>query len=434
LSSPGAAACLAAARIAVGVVAGCAGSASDVPGVSRPVVAAAPAAVAPAVPTTWTVDNARDLQPISPQRQGRVLRPLAAIPEYERVLGVLGKVVDSYAGDADNPWAIAHGILARGPEFKLADGRPAVGHLFAAFGERRNIGPLTFVGFPRSRGDVRVEPHTDLILKNLAEAGLEPSVQVQAGDAQFELADFYRYTLLKTYLVAAENRSSYDNTHDMSWGLQALATWAPTHPLRWTGPGGEAMDLDELTHFVVAVLTQESKFMFDAMRAGRKFERSGQPLFSYPCGGSHLVQGASYAVARGFGRPEDRAYIEAQVALLLYRRPIELELYDRAVGKHRQHRLRIGIQRMKFLGHWLETMGKLEALGVLASSDARQLEIESAAQNLVLAVAELEDLGVFDRLPQIRADDEQQYLDIVGDSAHAIRGLGLVLGRGSIAY
>lgn len=410
----------------------CTGTPSSEP---RPKAVPAPVELPAAPPVvTWTADNVRSLVPAIPARTGTVGRPIAAIPEYEHVLAVLGKVVDTYAGDADNAWAIAHGILARGPEFRLADGRPAIGHLFATFGERRSIGPLSFVGFPRTRGEVRVEPHTDLVMKNLTEAGVSPELQVKVGDAEFQLADLYRYTLLKTYLVAAENRSSFDSTHDMPWGLQALAAWAPSRPLRWTGPGGEAMDLDELTHFVVAVLTQESSFMFGAMRAGQEFERKGQPLFAYPCGGAHLVQGAAYAVARGFGRAEDRQYVEAQVALLRYRRTIELDMYDRAVAGAPQHRLRMAVQRLKFLGHWLETMGKMAALGFFAPSEAGQLEIESAAQNLVLAVAELESLRVFDRLPEIRAGDEQQYLDLVGDSAHAVRGLELVLGRGSIAY
>ena len=42
--------------------------------------------------------------------------------------------------------------------------------------------------------------------------------------------------------------------------------------------------------------------------------------------------------------------------------------------------------------------------------------------------------GAFDKLPEIRAKDEQIYLDIIGDSGHAVRGLELALGRGKVAW
>jgi hypothetical protein len=39
-----------------------------------------------------------------------------------------------------------------------------------------------------------------------------------------------------------------------------------------------------------------------------------------------------------------------------------------------------------------------------------------------------------DNLASLRQGNEQLYLDIVGDSAHAVRGMELALGRASIAY
>lgn len=278
------------------------------------------------------------------------------------------------------------------------------------------------------------ESHTDLILKNLTEIGVQPGAAFPMGDGTVTAADLYRYTVLKTFLHMAENRSSFRDPNDMPWGLQALAAWAPQDGLRWVATDGTPMDLDELTHFVVAVVAKESKFMFDAARAGQGFERKGQPLFSYTCGGAHLVQGAAYAVARGFGEKDDRTHITKQGLLLLYRLPIELAIYDDAMKTSRHHRERLLVQRMKFLGHWLETMSKLQILGLFTPDEQQARSVEGAAQNLVLTVSALAEYGTFDRLAAIRVDAPQLYLDVVGDAAHAIRGLELALGRQTLPW
>jgi hypothetical protein len=249
------------------------------------------------------------------------------------------------------------------------------------------------------------------------------------GGSKVSAADVYRYTLLKTYLRASENASSFADPNDMAWGVQALAAWAPSRDLRWVANDGTKMDMNDLADFLVVVLTKESKFMFDAMRTGAGFQREGQPLFSYTCGGAHLLQGASYAVARGFGKPENRTWVAAQGPLLLYRLPIELTQYDAGMVRFKDQRERLLAQRLKFLGHWLESMSKLRILGLFTPDSIQLTSIEGAAQNLALTVAELERMGTFSRLDTLATEDHQLYLDLVGDSAHAVRGLELALGR-----
>ena len=45
---------------------------------------------------------------------------------------------------------------------------------------------------------------------------------------------------------------------------------------------------------------------------------------------------------------------------------------------------------------------------------------------------EIERLGWFRNLDAIRAADEQAYLDVLGDTAHALRGLDLSSGEGKV--
>ncbi len=401
----------------------------------------APRAEAPSAPPStppaaaaWSSANIRELLPVAPTRAGSVSRPVPALPDYDRALATLSAVVERYAGDPENPWAIMHGVLARGPEFRLADERVGLAHVFAAYAEPRLFGSLNLLSFPKTRNGKPVEPHTDLVLKNMTEVGVLPEASFPVGAGVATAADLYRATLLKTWIRMAENKLSFDGFNDMPWGLQALAAWAPSEDLRWVAEDGTSMDMDIFTDFTVAVLHKESKFMFQSMAAGQDFERKGQPLFSYACGGAHLVQGASFAVARGFGRPESRKAVTAQAALLFYRLPIELRIYDDTMKKMRQHREKLLVQRMKFLGHWLETMSKLEILGFFTPDDIQAATIEGAAQNLVITVRAIEDEGLLADMTALRTRDEQLYLDLVGDSAHAIRGLELALGRQSLKW
>ncbi len=406
------------------------------PPAEEPVVAAPPPAVAPlAAPTIWRAENIAELIPVAPARRTTVGKPIPPGPKYDAALQALGMIVESWAGDHENPWAMAHGILARGPAFRLADGREAIPHLFAAYAEPRSIGSHTLLGFPRTLPDnTPVEPHTDLLLKNMGEVGVAPDATFPTRTGTGAIADLYRYTLLKTHLVAKTNKSSYDDPNDMPWGLQALAQWAPAGELQWIANDGTPMDLDFLASFTVGVLTHESAFLFQAMQRGQSFERQGQQLFSYTCGGAHLLQGASYAVARGYGSAKDRKAVEAQVPLMFYRLPIELAVYDDALKKNPKYKTRLLVQRMKFLGHWLETMGKLQALGLYTPDEPQMQAIEGAAQNLVLVVEALQKRGTFDDMERLRTEDNQLYLDVIGDACHAVRGLELALGRGGIAW
>ncbi len=406
---------------------------------------AALAGAASGAVTVWNVENIDQLVPVVPARRNAVARPVATTPAYEVTLTTLGEVVDRYAADPENPWAIAHGLLARGSAYRIGDGRPALAHVFQAYAEPRTFAraggaaPRSLVGFPAARGSIRIEPHTDLLLKNAIEAGFAPDATFASPTGPVTLADLYRATVLKTWLVAERNHSSFKDPNDVVWGLQALAAWAPSTgdakpELQWIASDGTPMDLDGLTSFSVAMLTQESAFLFEALQKGTPFTRSGQNLFAYTCGGAHLVQGASYAVARGFGTEMDRKAIVAQVPLLFYRLPNELRVYDEAMARNPKYRTRLLVQRVKFLGHWLETVSKMQAMGLFEPTPEQLRLVEGAATNLSLAVDALAKQGTFAQVESIRTKDEQLYLDILGDSAHALHGLELAMGRAQVAW
>ena len=79
-------------------------------------------------------------------------------------------------------------------------------------------------------------------------------------------------------------------------------------------------------------------------------------------------------------------------------------------------------------------MHKLAAMGFYRPSEQQQASLAGVAQQVVLTAKAIESQGAFDQASAIRKVDEQLYLDLVGDSAHALHGLELALGRAQIHY
>jgi len=374
---------------------------------------------------------------VLPERQARTPYPVVADGKIEAALRALKKLVSQETSDPDNPWAIAHGLLAIGQEHVLSTGESAVDALFARYAVGAEREGLPVIAFP-ARGKssdgktIAVEPHTDMMMKVLAEIGVRLDTSVQVEGHPHQIGELYYDTVLSTYLDAAKNKSSYSTPNDMPWGLQAIATYAPVDA-NWEAQG-LSMTLNGLTTFLVRVLTKESEALFMQMRQNQPFRKDNRGVFSYTCGGAHLLQGSAYLVGKGFGQGSDLKLVQAQVPLLFWRFPRELALYDRAIEQLPKQKLVIKVQQLKFVGHWLESINKMAAMQIFEPNDAQRAAMSEAILVLVETAKDLKKLGAFDNLEVLRKGNEQLYLDIVGDSAHAVRGLELALGRATIAY
>jgi hypothetical protein len=414
------------------VLGACAGPAES-PGGAEGTVRAAPTPVAP-------VQSGLPAPPeVSfrlPTREARSPAALGETPELMAARATLEKIVRTFALDPENPWAVAHGMLVFGSDIDLSNGRPAVEFLFAEYAAPVPMGGAVLLAFPpkrevAGRPDIRIEPHADLLLKALLEGGVAPDRAVQVDGRTFRVADLYRESLYRTWVQG--DRLSVASWNDVPWTLQGLATWAPDD-LAWTAEGGRPMTLDGLTTAVVGQLHEETRFLREAMEKGEAVEKRKQGIFAYTCGGAHLLQGAAYAVARGFGTEADRRSIEAEVPVMFFRRTLELRQIDRALETNPEYRTLLLEQRMKFLGHWLETMHKLAALGLYTPDPSQQAAMKEAGAELAATIGELEERGILDRVGELKGPNEQLYLDFVGDSAHAIRGIDLATGAGTIAF
>lgn len=194
------------------------------------------------------------------------------------------------------------------------------------------------------------------------------------------------------------------------------------------------MSMDDLTNLMVHVLTEESRELLMAMKTGQDFQKRGQGVFGYTCGGAHLLQGAAYVVARGFGDKAARDKMELQGYLATYRLPRELKIYADLLERAPEHKLILMAQQLKFTGHWLESVHKMAAMGLYTPGVKDQEVMARAVGALLESVQALKSLGALDNLEAIQKQNPQLYLDLVGDSAHAIHGLELALGRATVSY
>ena len=391
---------------------------------------AAPAAPAPAVESTSERPGAPEIAYSLPNRDVVSPAAIGLTPELAAARRLLAKVVEDHGRDPENPWAISHAMLALGPEIELTNGISAIDHVFAAYAEEVDVGGVGLVRLPRKRGSIRIEPHTDLLLKAFTESGVSPNRAVTVAGNPHTVGDLYRHSLSRAW-VDGEGLS-FDSWNDTPWALQALSTWAP-EGYGWTADGHQ-MTMDAFTTAVVTRLHGETQFIRDGIASGETIEKRGQGIFSYTCGGAHLIQGAGWAVARGFGSAADRSSMEAEVPALFHRVGVELAQLDAALKQHPDYLVVLLVQRMKFLGHLLESTHKLAALGIFAPTEAERTEMSRVAAQLVATVAMLHEQHVFDNLDKIRAASEQTYLDVIGDAAHSVRGIDLATGQASVRY
>lgn len=341
-----------------------------------------------------------------------------------RAQAILEALVQARCTDPAEPWALVHGVIALGPELQV-NGGLAVDALVHDNCEAGAHGP----GFPGKRGPVKVEPHPGYFAKNFRELGLPPTRAFEtktAGTvtlAQLGLAEVTGYE-------PAQQPARFNNE---DWKLELLADAADRDPA--LAPRVAALRADALAALV------ENQRYFEPWRADRKrpYEKATEKdaqgrrvpgaIHRYFCGGFHFFQ----AVQRlhGTACPPELA---RQYELLRVRLEVEGRYWEeklaqvalQATGDEaRKHTEVILSQSLKLLGHGLETWWRAVKDGVLVPDAAASADIEAATDRLATTVLALETAGVLGDLDGVRKRNEQVYLDLVGDGAHALHALRL---------
>jgi len=350
-----------------------------------------------------------------------------------KALELLSTVIQREAGKPGNAWALAHGILALGPRFTANDGRLAVEVLADDFLEAdrlpnaRGMQPY----FPKTKGEVRVEPHTDLILKTFVEVGmpLDEPLTDRAGAPTLER--LLRSSRLRFKASEDASKGYFVDADDVAWSTQSWCQAvdrgaAPT----WNNSAGKALDIQQVSMEQLKLLEREYHFIQRARAAGETVQKRRQHIFAHACGGAHLFQGVEACAAVGLPADKNlRSRFAQLIDAYLWRIPFEIELVDRAIrGSPRLIPILVN-QDIKFLGHALEALGKAEIDGLWHPGPEEIEQLARMEERLLVHVLQLASIKVYnaEKMASLFAREHgfQFYLDLVGDACHAYVGLKL---------
>jgi hypothetical protein len=295
-------------------------------------------------------------------------------------------------------------------------------------GSRRRRG--RHYAFPERKDGQLFEPHRHLLVKTLLEVGVPLERELVAADGSkvtlARLSDHIRR--------AATLPESEAEWHHAAWLLSALTLEQKIAPANTTKTPGislaaladAALTRLELDHRVVTSFQGPASRAFDPGTPLVRAKQGKTGIYGHGCGGLHFVQ-AVVASTAAEAAPDEMRRLARQLGVLAFRYEAEREAYRRLLGEHPEHGLVLRTQQLKFFGHLVETLMLARSAGAyrIDSEGGRKLDllVRQAAADVVDVVGELERGGVFLRLPAVRAEREQTYLDLVGDGCHAIRRL-----------
>lgn len=343
----------------------------------------------------------------------------------ERSLSWLTDQLRVPAGDPENPWALAHGLLAFGKDFKTRDGKSAV-EVIASFAEHRASegGRPDRYGFVAQQNGKPIEPHSYLFVKTFLEIGLDPSFKLPTADGT--TIDVRR--LLTDMRASVTQPSDDTGWHDSAWWLASMEMDATTDDAALTRLREAALSRLEADDAVI-VSSQSDAFAADAPMGLAK--RNKSHIYGHPCGGFHFMQ-AVLRGAKGNTSPDFIARVERQVRqLVLTRYRAERSLYREILRTHPAASLMINAQQLKFFGHLLETLAVVEEVGLVRHEGTFAFDVRStrlsATGDLIETITQLENAKAYTRLPVLSVQQHQLFLDLIGDGCHAIHGLRVTL-------
>jgi len=352
----------------------------------------------------------------------------------ESAQALLLEVIEREAGNPGNAWALAHGILARGRDFKAADGRRAVDVLVDDFmlGEAvpgiRGIHPY----FPKKRDDVRIEPHTDLVLKTFVEAGLPLEELLVDRMGAPTLERLFRSSRLRFEPAkGSEATSLFASPDDAPWSVQAWCQGVQRGAeAGWRTASGQVLEIGAVAEDLLSVLEREYTFLAEARKKGETVKKQRQHIFSYACGGAHLFQGVAACVAAGQPPgPKPVKRLQDIIDLYLFRLPLETGIVDGGMRQAPRMAPILLNQDIKFLGHALEGLSLAQKHGVWTPTEDQARDLDRAEARMAFHIHQLHRMGAYEaeRMQRLTKTDGgfQFYLDLVGDAAHAYRGMAL---------
>lgn len=341
--------------------------------------------------------------------------------QLTKIKTFLHKFLQVHGRDPKNPWLLAHSLLALGKDLKLANGQLAIDRIVSGYLRSKKVGKKTIYYFPQGTQKNRIEPHPHMHLKTFLALGVPMSRTFKVNGENVTLRQIYQSALMTLPAKLGTDPGKY------AWLLHALYGRLQPYHWNWVNAKGELVRFFRVLFEYFKHTDKQVSFLRVMERRGvKQIPKRGQYIYKEPCGGFHMLQSAMRWMKYPMFSKKLTPLFDAQVELIFYRFKGEMNLYVSLFKKYQKHpayRFLILLQQLKFLGHWLETLVKLREWKLFTPSPAQRLQIRHAAKSLVLTVALLHRLGFYQRLPQLKKRVYQYYLDLLGDSAHALHAL-----------
>lgn len=321
------------------------------------------------------------------------------------------------AAEPKNPWALAHGLVLEGRRFSARDGRPAADVIVSDFLRRTGEGPSADLHFePSTEDGTPVEPHPALQVKTLLHTGFPLSHTFPASWGPVTLG-----ALVED--LKRDFRPTSVASPEGAWALDALSQ-VLSPGASFTNGAGEEVHFDAVMDEALATLERAQAELHAGMKAGLPLvPRRKQGIYTHPCGGLHYFQAVAGWARHPSVRQRWGARLEAQVEVLFYRLDSETRQYDAAFSSAPRYRLPVLVQRVKFYGHFLETLGRYREETGWKPTPAQAYAVERARGMLDAAARRLDASGTFREMESLRTEQRQLYLDLLGDACHAAKGL-----------
>ncbi len=376
--------------------------------------------ISPALPSSGKNDNKTALKKKEKRKLSKLLDDLALVEDQ------LKMILWKYGRDQYNPWLLGHIMLAFGKDIKLPDGTRASDKIFS-YARIKKIGDREYPYFPVGAKYIRIDPHPFFQLKTMLEVKIPLDKTFSVQGKKFTLRDLLQAGILS---MPSGKSATEEELSNYVWLLYALFNHLPKGKLEWKNGRGETVLLPQLIQTYVKYLDKKTSFLRVLKNRGvkkiPKLKIKKQHIYGEPCGGLHLVQGVMRWLSLPLFKTAYKEFIEAQIELLFYRFDGEMALYDELFKKYQKNMafsFIILLQQLKFLGHLLETFANLYKWGIFKPTKTQKKKILEALKRGIVIFMILKKLGWYDRVPNLRSQAFQFYLDILGDTSHLLHSI-----------
>lgn len=353
--------------------------------------------------------------------------PKATLPELAAEgAAILRKRLPGLTADPAEPWAVAHGVLAFGKTRTLPGGARALPAIIKQHAVRED-GRATFPDFVNGRP---IAPHPGMFVKI--------AFEVDDPLAELKPEGLDRASLAKDAL--AERQA--DTLVNQEWLLEILFRTGSAGDEAARTAGEQVMTRLEQEQAYIEPYVKDQKHLLDAFdKKTREVDgrQVAAAIHAWYCGGNHLFQAATVAVARGFVKDGPKR-LAKQLRILIFRARAESRYWERKLAQldsatvsdsQRENLLAIfRSQQLKIVGHVLESWERILAEPCCPVTATDQAHTTEVAEDLGRLIKAIDEAGLFESVARSKDPRRKQLRqDLIGDACHALHGLELLAAR-----